>query len=139
MKDELFLIHHSAFIASVVALLKGHAPMFLVRLTLRLVALIFALALIAYLLACVTNAQQQAARNYQPDMRRALATRPTTEPADAARPGGYAPQRPLSALKQRPMRETADTTNPTRKPAHPPARKLNPETDNLNGAPADVT
>src|SRR2546423_15524262 len=111
--------------------------MFLVRLTLRLGALIFALALIAYLLACVSNAQQQAARNYQPDMRRALGAHPNAEQTDSARPDGYTPQRNLSALKQRPARTDADTNNPTRKPAHPPARNLNPETNDLSGAPTN--
>jgi uncharacterized protein (TIGR03437 family) len=88
--------------------------MFLIRLSLRLIALIFVLALAAYVLACVTNAQERAARDYQPDLRRALATRPTTDKPAASRPDGYTPQRSLGTLKPRPAHEGVQTRKPAR-------------------------
>lgn len=97
--------------------------MFLARLSLRLLVLVGALALVAYLLACAANAQEHAARDYQPDLRRALVTRTTTtdKPA-AARPDGYTPQRDVATRKQRPAR-TAHDNDKTRTPARP-ARAL---------------
>jgi uncharacterized protein (TIGR03437 family) len=90
--------------------------MFLARLSLRLFVLVGALAVVAYLLACVTNAQEHTARDYQPDLRRALVTRTTTDKLVASRPDGYTPQRNPAALKQRPAR-TANDTDKTRTPA----------------------
>ncbi|MFL6212022.1 MAG: hypothetical protein ACJ74W_24455 [Pyrinomonadaceae bacterium] len=103
--------------------------MLLVRLSLRLIALVCLLALAAYVLACVTNAQERAARDYQPDLRRALATRPTTDKPAAARPDGYTPQRSLSTLKQRPAHE-----------GDQPRKLAHPQTNTTNGnAASDIT
>ncbi|HEX8180461.1 MAG TPA: IPT/TIG domain-containing protein, partial [Pyrinomonadaceae bacterium] len=93
--------------------------MLLIRLSLRLFALVCLLTGAAYVLACVTNAQQRAERDYQPDLRRALTTRtaPTDKATAAPRPDGYAPQRNPAALKQRPAR--TNDAQPKRPPAHP--------------------
>ena len=100
--------------------------MFLVRLSLRLCALIFLLALIAYLFACISNAQEQSAHGLRPDMRRALVTRTAPDKTNEARPGGYTPQRNQAALKQRPAR-APDANDRARTPAHPPAHNVNTE------------
>lgn len=107
--------------------------MLLVRLSLRLVALICALALGAYLFAVITHAQAPAARALQPDLRHALATRTTTDQTDTARPDGYTPQRALSTRKQRPVRNATDNSAP-RQPAHAPIRVAAPsvQTDPAN-------
>src|SRR5205085_6519989 len=96
--------------------------MSLVRLSLRLCALICALALTAYLLACLVHAQEPAARNFQPDLRRALAAHAPTDKDQPTRADGYAPQRDVSALKRRPTRDM-DASNATHKPARRPARQ----------------
>src|SRR5437868_1271817 len=111
--------------------------MFLVRLSLRLCALICLLALVAYLFACISNAQEQSAHNYRPDMRRALVTRTATDKTNEARPGGgYTPQRNQATLKQRPAREP-ETDATTRTPAHPPARN-NEATESSNMSTAQT-
>ncbi len=115
--------------------------MLLVRLSLRLAALICALALAAYLFAVITHAQQPAARALQPDLRHALATRTTTDQTDTVRPDGYTPQRALSTRKQRPVRNASDSGAP-RQPAHAPIRLAAPsvQIDPVNAhASSDVS
>ena len=79
------------------------------RLGLRLVVLIFALALGAYLFAYATaEAQNSAAKKFPPDLRRALTSRTKTssKTSNSARAHGYTPQRrgdiTSSALPTRP-------------------------------------
>ncbi len=116
--------------------------MLLVNLSLRLVALICALALGAYLFAVITHAQEPAARNFKPDLRRALATRTMPDdPAATARADGYAPTRAPATLKQRPVRDT-NASSTTRPPAHAPARPIAPsaQTDPVTAlSSADVS
>ncbi|HEX8070059.1 MAG TPA: IPT/TIG domain-containing protein [Pyrinomonadaceae bacterium] len=93
--------------------------MLLVRLSLRLFALVAALALAAYLFACVTHAQSETARAYQPDLRRALAARTSaaTDKSAPARVNGYRAQRDRATLAPRPARQPED--NAARRPARP--------------------
>ncbi|HEV7906135.1 MAG TPA: hypothetical protein VGO96_20005, partial [Pyrinomonadaceae bacterium] len=107
------------------------------RLGFRLVVLIFALALGAYLFAYATaGAQNSPAKNLQPDLRRALAsrTKTTSKTSAAARARGYTPQRGnLDALLSRPRvaqpRGNLDAPQPpptraaARATAHPASRK----------------
>ena len=96
--------------------------MSLVRLSLRLCSLVCALALTAYLLACLVHAQEPAAHTYQPDLRRALNAHTPADKTSLARPDGYVPQRAASTLKSRSAR-AADASSATHKPARPPARQ----------------
>lgn len=76
----------------------------LIRVSLRLFALVAAVALGAYLLAVVTRAQNGDEREPRPSLRRALASR-VAESADASTParlGGYTPRRLKSSLPTRP-------------------------------------
>jgi uncharacterized protein (TIGR03437 family) len=113
----------------------------LLRLSLRLFALVFVVALGAYLLAVATHAQKSdghvtlqpdSQRELRPDSRRALASRASrnsvTEKSDAARPEGYVPRRLKSSLPSRPERAVEDNAradanggaaNPTRRVATP--------------------
>jgi uncharacterized protein (TIGR03437 family) len=106
------------------------------RLGLRLVVLIFALALGAYLFAYVTaaGAQNPSTKTFQPDTRRALAarTKTTAKTSRAARARGYTPQRgDTNTLPSRPQRDNnnnAQQQQPTRQTtraaaAHPALRK----------------
>lgn len=99
------------------------------RLGLRLVVLIFALALGAYLFAYMTaGAQNSSTKNFQPDLRRALHSRTKTAKASlAARARGYVPQRgDISTLSARPRaRQQRDDDNNApqqQQPAHRRAR-----------------
>jgi uncharacterized protein (TIGR03437 family) len=121
--------------------------MLLVRLSLRLALLVAALAVVAYLFACVTHAQSERARSYQPDLRRALATRTTPNTADAKtnapRADRYRPQRDAAALPQRPARVADDNAvrRVARAPQFKPAGANGAQTDaaSASAAPAGVT
>jgi uncharacterized protein (TIGR03437 family) len=90
------------------------------RLGLRLVVLILALALGAYLYAIAAGAQSSTAKNFRPDLRRALASKTkatkTSLATAAARKNGHTPQRgDFAALAaRRPTRAKAsdDTSQP---------------------------
>lgn len=85
----------------------------LLRLSLRVVALVFFVALGAYLLAVITHAQKSDARvmlqpdsqrELRPDFRRALASRASETSDDATtRPESYEPRRQKSSLPSRPV------------------------------------
>jgi uncharacterized protein (TIGR03437 family) len=110
--------------------------MSLVRFSLRLCALVFALALTAYLPACLVHAQEPTAHNYQPDMRRAINAHTPADKTSLARTGGYVPQRDVSTLKQRPAR-SADANNATHKPARPTARQVVNEAQSVSSDAAN--
>ncbi|MDT7602177.1 MAG: hypothetical protein QOF61_174, partial [Acidobacteriota bacterium] len=115
----------------------------LLRLSLRLFALVFFVALSAYLLALATHAQQADERELRPDLRRALASRASENSAAdktdaAARPEGYTPRRTKSSLPSRPVPARAveesntrdleksdarGASNPTRRAATPARRR----------------
>jgi uncharacterized protein (TIGR03437 family) len=95
--------------------------------------LIFALALGAYLFAYATaDAQSSSTKNFQPDLRRALASRTkTTSKASptAARARGYTPHRGnLSALPSRPRAasQQRDNNSQQQQPTRPAARAAAP-------------
>jgi uncharacterized protein (TIGR03437 family) len=112
------------------------------RLGLRLIALIFALTLGAYLFAYATaGAQNSNAKIFQPDLRRALAsrTKTTSKTSPATRAHGYTPLRgdtsalptrtrssqPRDAAQQtQPQRRTTATTARAATAARPALRKL---------------
>ena len=127
------------------------------RLGLRLVALLAALALGAYLFACATSAQTGDDRPLRPDTRRAL--RQKLRGGDAlSRRDGYSPQRAKHALAKRPPAgftgdanaarveagvQEAGELRPRRVPARPARRaKLAPPNgttaDAAGSAPADA-
>ncbi|HZG53747.1 MAG TPA: hypothetical protein VEZ40_16580 [Pyrinomonadaceae bacterium] len=95
------------------------------RLALRFVVLIIALTLGAYLFAFITSAQNPPAKNFRPDLRRALSAKTRSRSAaPAARPGGRAPQRgEVSALASRPRADSrsASGNNNTRAGQRPVA------------------
>jgi uncharacterized protein (TIGR03437 family) len=100
------------------------------RLGLRLVVLIFALTLGAYLFAYATaGAQNSSAKKFQPDLRRALASRTKTTSktsaiAAVARARGYTPQRGdiSSALPSRPRTNLQRDDNNAPQPSRQEAR-----------------
>lgn len=113
--------------------------MFYARLGLRLVVLIFALTLGAYLFAyaMAAGAQNSPAKNFQPDLRRALdsRTKTTSKTSPAARARGYTPRRGNSnALPSRPrasqqrdnnaQQQQQPTRAAARAAAHPALPKL---------------
>jgi uncharacterized protein (TIGR03437 family) len=109
--------------------------MSLARLSLRLCALICALVLAAYLFACLVHAQEPAARNYQPDMRRALNAHTPADKTSLARTDGYVPQRDVSTLKPRPARAAA-ADNSTHEPARAHTLQL---VNEAQSAPSSIT
>ncbi|HJR07505.1 MAG TPA: hypothetical protein VJ842_09625 [Pyrinomonadaceae bacterium] len=86
------------------------------RLGLRLIVLIFALALGAYLYAMAAGAQTSNAKNFRPDLRRALASKTKAAKATlaaTARKNGHTPQRgDFAALSaRRPRAKASDDTS----------------------------
>ncbi|CAN5405854.1 hypothetical protein BH18ACI2_BH18ACI2_04000 [soil metagenome] len=103
--------------------------MFFARLSLRLAALLLALAAGAYFVAVITSAQTIAGRRFQPDTSRALRSRAARADADVlTRQGGYVPQRQgKPVLSKRPRRQSFGAVDaPIRRgqPALPALRKI---------------
>jgi uncharacterized protein (TIGR03437 family) len=104
------------------------------RFTLLSLALLFSLSLATAPLINVGRAQTGVEKNYRPDMRRALTSRPA--PADtAARPGAYLPRRSRksSAMLERARASGTDTDE--RRPARPsPVRRTRDKSERADAA-----